>query len=624
MRELKKGNFNPARLLLFLADLFYMAVICFVSNIVVCRVEVFSVPGELCCGISALWINVIYIFLASVSLLCFGVYKNMLRYSSVNDLFRAVVALFAAYLLSSAVSVLKNTALVLYCILCYIFFVLALVLSRMIYFYILTRLRAGSADRREHDPILIVGAGTAGVMLLRELQSKPELGYPIYLCDDDDKKIGMNIQGASILGSTMFIPDICEKYHIKTIYIAIPSASGSKLEALKKLCMETNCVIHVLPFLSGLVSSKPFLQQSRIITYADMLGREEIALEKNNIINLVNNRVVLVTGGGGSIGSELCRQIAELGPKQLVILDIYENNAYDIQQDLLMKYPTLGLSVEIASVRDAGKIDCIFAKYRPHIVFHAAAHKHVPLMENDPEEAVKNNVGGTYNVALAAAKYKARKFVLISTDKAVNPTNVMGATKRFCEMIVQYVGATTAETRFSMVRFGNVLGSNGSVIPLFKKQIESGGPVKVTHPDIVRYFMTIPEAVNLVLQAGAMAKGGEVFVLNMGEPVKILSLAENVIKFYGYKPYTEIPIQFTGLRPGEKLYEELLMNEEGLISTSNEKIFIGHACEVNNSTFPNDIRRILEAAEQNNGEAVREILHEVVTSYHEEMITVEK
>ena len=620
---MKKYSFNPARLLLLLADIFYMSVICLVSNIIVCRVDVLAVPRELG-SLSAVWVNAAYILAAVVSLLCFGVYKNMLRYSSVNDLFRAVVALFAAYLVSALASAFKTPDLVLYCTLCFLFFVLALVLSRMIYYYIVTRINIGVSNRREHDPILIVGAGTAGVMLLKELRNKPEMGYPIYLCDDDDKKIGMRIEGAPILASTMFIPDICEKYHIKTIYIAIPSASSAKLEALKKLCMETNCVIHVLPFLSGLVSSKPFLQQSRRITYADMLGREEISLEKNNIINLVNNRVILVTGGGGSIGSELCRQIAEMGPQQLVILDIYENNAYDVQQDLLMKYPTLNLCVEIASVRDAAKMDYIFSKYRPQIVFHAAAHKHVPLMEHDPEEAVKNNIGGTYNVAQAAAKYKARKFVLISTDKAVNPTNVMGATKRFCEMIVQYMGSITEETRFSMVRFGNVLGSNGSVIPLFKKQIESGGPVKVTHPDIVRYFMTIPEAVNLVLQAGAMAKGGEVFVLNMGEAVRILTLAENVIKFYGYKPYTEIPIQFTGLRPGEKLYEELLMSEEGLVSTPNEKIFIGHSSEVDASTFPEDICRILAAAEQNDAEQVRSILHEVVTTYHEEIIPVAK
>ncbi|MBQ7288526.1 MAG: polysaccharide biosynthesis protein [Clostridia bacterium] len=615
---MKKNTFNPVRFLVFFADVFYMSAICLFCHNFVCRADVIVAPAELYEGISSLYVDITYVCVAAFCLLCSGTYNRMLRYSTMNDILRMSIALITAFLLSVIGSAFKNKDLILYCFLCYLFFVLAIIFSRMVYYYVLTRVRR-IYSRQEHNPILIVGAGTAGVMLLKELRQKPKMGYPVYLCDDDNKKIGMYIEGSKVLAPTILIPDVCEKYHIKTIFIAIPSASKSKLESIKNLCMKTKCEIHILPFLSSLIGDKPFLQQSRVISYSDMLGRDEVLLEKSNIINLINNKVVLVTGGGGSIGSELCRQIAELGPKKLIVFDIYENNAYDIQQDLLMKNPSLDLSVEIASVRDAKKVDYIFDKYRPQVVFHAAAHKHVPLMEFDPEEAVKNNIGGTYNVALTAAKYRVQKFVLISTDKAVNPTNVMGATKRFCEMIVQYINATTLETSFSMVRFGNVLGSNGSVVPLFKKQIECGGPVKVTHPEIVRYFMTIPEAVNLVLQAGAMAEGGEIFVLNMGEAVKILTLAENVIKFYGYEPYTEIPIQFTGLRPGEKLYEELLMNEEGLISTANEKIFIGKACAVDPKTFPDDIVRILDAANQNDTEGVRQILHEVITTYHDEV-----
>ncbi len=602
-----------------MADIFYLSVVSFVTYALIYRVEAISVPAQLH-GTTAVYINGAYVIIAMLCLLVFRVYNTMMRYSTLIDLFRTLIAVFAGFLIAGAASIYVNKQLLLYCAFCFLLFTLALLISRMLYYFILSRLSVTFNAKQEHNPILIVGAGVAGVILAKELLNKPQLGHPIYFCDDDNKKIGMNIEGIKVVASTMFIPDICEKFNIKTIYIAIPSASSSRIEAIQKLCMKTNCAINILPYLSGLEYKKSLLNQSKEISYSDMLGREEVMLEKNNIINLINSKVVLVTGGGGSIGSELCRQISELGPKKLIILDIYENNAYDIQQDLLMRNPNLDVCIEIASVRDAQKIDFIFNKYRPNIVFHAAAHKHVPLMETDPEEAVKNNIGGTYNVATAAAKYRVLKFVLISTDKAVNPTNVMGATKRFCEMIVQHINTTTLETSFSMVRFGNVLGSNGSVIPLFKKQIESGGPVKVTHPDIVRYFMTIPEAVNLVLQAGAMAGGGEIFVLNMGEAVKILTLAENVIKFYGYKPYTEIPIQFTGLRPGEKLYEELLMDNEGLTSTENEKIFIGKPEEVNHKTITDDVARILKVANKNDTQAVLDILHEVVTTYHDEVV----
>ena len=359
------------------------------------------------------------------------------------------------------------------------------------------------------------------------------------------------------------------------------------------------------------------LEQARGINVEELLGRDVIRFDNTNVKALVQDRICMVTGGGGSIGSELCRQIAKYKPKQLIIVDIYENNAYDIQQELIRDYgDKLNLNTEIASVRDYQKMELLFEEYHPQLVFHAAAHKHVPLMETNPEEAVKNNIVGTYNVSALADLYKVEKFVLISTDKAVNPTNVMGATKRCCEMIVQDMAQKAKKTKFITVRFGNVLGSNGSVIPLFENQIAKGGPVTVTHPDIIRYFMTIPEAVSLILQAASEANGGEIFVLDMGEPVKILSLAENLIKMHGKKPYKDIKIAFTGLRPGEKLYEELLMSEEGLTETSNKKIFIGKQIEVNEKELLNSLEVIRRLANANDKESVVALLQKIVPTFH--------
>lgn len=556
----------------------------------------------------------VYVLCALVALNVFGAYRFRVRNLSITDLARAAAAFLSAYAVSLLFTALEAPELAVYTTACFILFMLGFLALRVVYYLIYNRVQITHAFSPEH-PVLIVGAGAAGTMVAKELLRSPDKGWPLYFCDDDEEKIGMSIEGIRVVSSTMLIPDVCEKYHIQTIYIALPSASEKKMKSIQELCKKTSCAIYYLPFISSLITTKPFIKQTKKLDYSKVLEREEILLHSKRMEELINSKVVLVTGGGGSIGSELCRQISDFGPKRLVIVDIYENNAYDIQQELLMKNPELHLNVEIASVRDAEKMDFLFRKYEPQVVFHAAAHKHVPLMETDPEEAVKNNIGGTYNVASMAAKYHASKFVLISTDKAVNPTNVMGATKRFCEMIVQHIGSQNPDTCFAMVRFGNVLGSNGSVIPLFKKQIESGGPVKVTHPDIVRYFMTIPEAVSLVLQAGAMARGGEVFVLNMGEAVKILTLAENIIKFYGYRPYTDIPIQFTGLRPGEKLYEELLMDEEGLISTDNEKIFIGKQVDVDHTVFMEELTQILAAAEKNDSDEVLRLLHKVVVTY---------
>lgn len=422
--------------------------------------------------------------------------------------------------------------------------------------------------------VLIFGAGDAGAMIAKEMELHPDLNYKLiaYLDDDPDKK-GRKVNGIPILGGLEDVSDIVDKKSIDEIIIAIPSAKPAVINKIYEQCSKTSCKVKILPSMSQLIDETIMLKKIKDVDIEDLLGREPIVEDLENVARYLGGKVVLVTGGGGSIGSELCRQIASYGPGRLLILDNYENNLYDILNELTAKYPELDIAPIVANVREMERISEIFAQYKPNIVFHAAAHKHVPLMESHPEEAIKNNVFGTWNVAHCADKYNTERFVLISTDKAVNPTNVMGATKRIAEMIIQALNEKS-KTEYVAVRFGNVLGSNGSVIPLFKKQIENGGPVTVTHPDITRFFMTIPEAVQLVIQAGAMAEGGEIFVLDMGRPVKILDLAKNLIRLSGFEPYEDIDIEITGLRPGEKLYEELLMNEEGLKATKHNKIFV--------------------------------------------------
>ena len=474
---------------------------------------------------------------------------------------------------------------------------------------------------------LIVGAGNAGRMILTEIQNA---GYdkksptrnllPVGFVDDDITKLNNKINGVSVIGVCKDIPKICEEQRIDNIIVAVPSCEEEQKRVILDYCSTTECTIKVIPYLSELLFDEKHTElfsQAKEIKIEDLLGRKPIEFNKNEIKIFIKDKVCLVTGGGGSIGSELVRQIAKYNPKQVIIVDIYENNAYDIQQELIIEYgDSLNLVTLIASVRDYDKMEKIFQDYKPNLVFHAAAHKHVPLMETTPEEAVKNNVFGTFNVADLAEKYGADKFVLISTDKAVNPTNVMGATKRCCEMIIQYKAQFSKTTEFVATRFGNVLGSNGSVIPLFKKQIENNKPVTVTHPDIIRYFMTIPEAVSLVLEAGAMAKGGEIFVLDMGAPVKITTLAENLIRMYGKVPYKDVEIKFTGLRPGEKLYEELLMNEEGLTSTANKKIFIGKQIEINPEELLSDLQHLKQLAEDNNSDKTVAYLEKMVPTFN--------
>ncbi len=427
---------------------------------------------------------------------------------------------------------------------------------------------------RDGIPLIIIGAGDAGVMLLDEVLRNTGSGYrPVCLIDDDVAKIGRNVRSLPIEGPVGRVGELARKYKAAEVIIAIPSATSERNREILELCMPLKCKVWLLPDMLHWASTESAMKQVREVRIDDLLGRDPVNLENEDLARCLSDKVVMVTGGGGSIGSELCRQIARQHPRQLIIVDIYENNAYDIQQELRFDHPSLNLKIEIASVRDEHKINLLFERYRPQIVFHAAAHKHVPLMEDCPEEAIRNNVFGTYHVAKAADRYGAERFILISTDKAVNPTNVMGASKRLCEMVVQSM-AGISTTHYAAVRFGNVLGSNGSVIPLFKRQIEHGGPVTITDKRIIRYFMTIPEAAQLVLLAGAMAKAGEIFVLDMGSPVSILELAENLIRLSGYTPYVNISIVETGLRPGEKLYEELLMRGENLVATENHKIFI--------------------------------------------------
>ena len=488
------------------------------------------------------------------------------------------------------------------------------VLIRLSHRIVLTML-VSNGDKRAAKRIMIVGAGTSGSVILKEMTtSQLVLGSVVCFVDDDKNKIGKFLNGVPIAGNREAIPRLAEEYRVDEIYIAMPSATAKQRKEIIEICRETGCSIKILPGIYQLINGEVSISKLRNVEIEDLLGRDPIRVNLDEIMDYVSGKVILVTGGGGSIGSELCRQIASHNPKQLIIFDIYENNVYDIQLELREKYPELDLVVLIGSVRNTHRVESIFEKYRPDIVYHAAAHKHVPLMEDSPNEAIKNNVFGTYKTAKAADKYGAKRFVLISTDKAVNPTNIMGASKRMCEMVIQMMNAKS-ETDFVAVRFGNVLGSNGSVIPLFKRQIEQGGPVTVTHPDIIRYFMTIPEAVSLVLQAGAYAKGGEIFVLDMGEPVKILDLAKNLIQLSGYTPDVDVPIVFTGLRPGEQLYEEILMDEEGLQETPNKLIHIGKPIEFNQDMFETQLEHLYIIANQDTDTIRNEVIN-IVKTYH--------
>ncbi len=485
--------------------------------------------------------------------------------------------------------------------------------SRFSYRFLRSR-KHRMANRKNNISVMIIGAGEAGNALIKEIVTSNYSTMVIRcIIDDDRQKWGQFIQGIKVVGGRDKIIESADLYDVDEIFVAIPSASRTAIRDILDLCKETNCKLRSLPGMYQLVNGEVSVSKLRDVEVEDLLGREPIRVDLDSILGYVQNKTVLVTGGGGSIGSELCRQIASHKPAHLIIVDIYENNAYDIQQELTVRYPNLKLTVLIASVRNTKRMNNIFETYRPDIVYHAAAHKHVPLMEESPNEAIKNNVFGTWKTAQAAALYGTKKFVMISTDKAVNPTNIMGASKRICEMIIQTYNKHY-DTEFVAVRFGNVLGSNGSVIPLFKKQIAAGGPVTVTHPDIIRYFMTIPEAVSLVLQAGVYARGGEIFVLDMGEPVKILDLAKNLIRLSGYKVGEDIRIEFTGLRPGEKLYEELLMDEEGLEDTANRLIHIGKPIDLDEEAFFVQLKQLEEASKDERSD-IRMLVRQIVPTY---------
>lgn len=470
-------------------------------------------------------------------------------------------------------------------------------------------------DKRDYKRVMVVGAGSAGTMIINEMKRRAGLKYyPVALIDDSRYKLGTIISGVKVLGNRNQIKEIAKQKSVEEIIIAIPSLNSSDKKTIIDICKATSCKIKIIPGMYELIQGNVSLKQIRDVDVEDLLGREPIVLDNQGITEYLEGRTVLVTGGGGSIGSELCRQIVKFQPKQLIILDNYENNAYDLQNELKYKYPELKLIVLIATVRDRRRLEKIFDEYKPEVVFHAAAHKHVPLMEDNPSEAVKNNIFGTLNVAECADKYNARRFVLISTDKAVNPTNIMGASKRGCEMVIQAMDKRS-NTEFVAVRFGNVLGSNGSVIPLFKKQIANGGPVTVTDKYITRYFMTIPEAAQLVLQAGAYAQGGEIFVLDMGKPVKIYDLACDLIRLSGFEPHKEIEIEVTGLRPGEKLYEELLMAEEGLGTTRHEKIFVGRPSFVDLDILKKSFTEMRFVIEYGSREDLIRRIEELVPTY---------
>ncbi len=604
---------NRRRLLLFCIDFMTMMIASLVAFFISDVIFGFDLSMRILYG------GVIVLILCCMAgLVCAKVYKNIWRYASVSDFLSCVVGMCGGTILYVAiVEISKMVQSSIIMVLTVLLSTVGIITSRMCYTFVYRyiNLRRIKSDRKR---TLIVGAGDAGNRIIVEMKTVESCPYePVALVDDDASKLGCVLKGVPVAGRIKDIPTLVNNLNISTIVVALPSVEVESKKRILTVCSETVCEVKNLPYMHELVSETDLLGQARKINVEDLLGREVIKLDNEKSRNLIKGSVCMVTGGGGSIGSELCRQIASYQPLKLVIIEIYENNAYDIQQELAIKYgDDLDVEVHIASVRDYDKLEKVFAQTKPELVFHAAAHKHVPLMEYDPEEAVKNNVAGTYNCAELAKKYNARKFVLVSTDKAVNPTNVMGATKRCCEMIVQYFAQQKSNTEFVAVRFGNVLGSNGSVIPLFERQISEGGPITVTHPDIIRYFMTIPEAVSLILQAGTMARGGEIFVLDMGEPVKILSLAENLIRLHGKEPYVDIDIKFSGLRPGEKLFEELLMDEEGLKKTENEKIFIGKQIDIDATEFIREIKDICQTAETNDSNAVVDKLRKVVPTFN--------
>lgn len=594
----------------------------------------------------------IYIAVCIPIFIALKLYHSIWRFASYTELVRITFAtLITGVVHFAGMSLLFGRMPISYYLFGIVIQYVLTVAVRFAYRFVLLE-RGRKREQSKHGDIrrvMLIGAGNAGQMILRDIKMAKEINEKVCcIIDDNPNKWDRYIDGVPIVGGRDEILTSVERYGIDRIYLALPSASAENKRDILNICKETGCDLKSLPAIYQFRNDEVTVSKMKPVAVEDLLGREQIQVNMDEIFAAISNQTILVTGGGGSIGSELCRQIAGHHPKQLIIFDVYENNAYDIQQELKKKFPDLNLTVLIGSVRDSRRIQQVFECYRPDIVYHAAAHKHVPLMEDSPNEAIKNNVIGTYKTAYAAMLYGCKRFVLISTDKAVNPTNIMGASKRLCEMVIQTFDRMIKEgraseipqlfahaededgsmrnfkkivavphTEYVAVRFGNVLGSNGSVIPLFKKQIEEGGPVTVTHPDIIRYFMTIPEAVSLVLQAGVYAKGGEIFVLDMGEPVKIDELARNLIKLSGHKPDEDIKIIYTGLRPGEKLYEEKLMTEEGLKKTANDLIYIGCPIAFDERTFIEQLQQLMKLSYEND-EHIQDYVSEIVTTYKRE------
>ena len=603
------------RIFLVITDIILINGSVFLSLIMRFEINIASVPEEY---IQKYIVNVIpFTIVTLIIFWCFRMYHSLWQYASIAELYKIVEACVVAELAHLCVTSFMGWMLPRSCYFTSgVFLIVAMSASRFMY-RLLRQLINEYRHTSEQLKIMIIGAGEATSVLMREISNSRYLDNSKVVCiiDDDLGKVGKYIRGVKIVGTRDHIKEYARYYDIDEIIFAIPSASTKDKREILNICKETSCNLKILPGVYQMVDGEINIKDLRNVDVLDLLGRDPVKVDIESIMGYVKDKTVLVTGGGGSIGSELCRQLVSHKPKCLVIIDIYENNAYDIQQELKIKYPDANVVTLIGSIRNTSRLESVFEQYKPDIVYHAAAHKHVPLMEVSPNEAIKNNVVGTWNVAKMADKYGVKKFVMISTDKAVNPTNVMGATKRICEMIIQSFNEKS-KTDFVAVRFGNVLGSNGSVIPLFKRQIEAGGPVTVTHPDIIRYFMTIPEAVSLVLQAGAYAKGGEIFILDMGEPVKIDDLAKNLIRLSGYTLGVDMEIKYTGLRPGEKLYEELLMNEEGMQDTDNKLIHIGRPIEFDKEHFYEKLEELKEMAYAEDSADIRKKIMEVVDTYH--------
>ena len=616
MGETKKDRIQllVRRFFLFLTDTFLLNACVYLSLIMRFDVGIVSIEPQY---ISNYVENVLpYTIMSLLIFWLFRLYHSLWQYASIAEVYRIAEACIIVELVHFLSNKIAGNMLPRSCYFnAAIYLIIAICASRFMYRMIRTVLNKYRNIKTSNN-VMIIGAGEATNVIMREIQNSSYLANSNIACiiDDDRRKVGKYIRGVKVIGTRDKIKEAAKLYDIDEIIFAIPSASNEVKRDILNICKETDCTLKILPGVYQMVDGEINVNSIRNVDVLDLLGRDPIEVDIESIMGYVKDKVIMVTGGGGSIGSELCRQLVSHKPKQLIIFDIYENNAYDIQQELKINYPDANVVTLIGSIRNVSRLESVFAQYKPDIVYHAAAHKHVPLMEVSPDEAVKNNVVGTWNVARMADKYGVKKFVMISTDKAVNPTNVMGATKRICEMIVQTYNEIS-KTDFVAVRFGNVLGSNGSVIPLFKRQIEAGGPVTVTDPNIIRYFMTIPEAVSLVLQAGAYAKGGEIFILDMGEPVKIDDLAKNLIRLSGYTLGVNMEIKYTGLRPGEKLYEELLMKEEGLQETDNKLIHIGKPIEFDKENFFDNLEKLKEEAYSETGN-IRELIKEVVPTYH--------